>query len=1422
MRKYRLASVLVFFAFQFFLLAAKAQDITTDKVTLGLKDDSLQTAIKKIEEQSAFRFFYRDTDVKQVTHLNLKSNTRTIAQTLSILLQNTNLCFKQMDNHILLEHKEVLTSCRINGTVVTAIDKMPLANVSVFLSNATIGARTAADGSFSLSGIRPGKYELVISIVGFETVRQPIDADSKSIIVPPVIMSPQTILLNEVAVNYRKDPYRERNYAWFRDEFIGTSNLAHDCKILNPEMLDLDFNADANILTASSVDFLQIDNYALGYKIKYLLTNFDKDITNTGSNDIEFGGPAFFQEMRGTAAQEKRWEKRRREVYEGSVMHFLRSVLNNSYAEDGFRVLRIMHLPNPARPTDSLINKKVKFYRSLGSKGRAYKDSLAYWRSKQLLPATIDKLLPDPVKQEDLVRITNQKGLFALAGDKCSFYIQYNKAHHYPSRISTRNLNEPGNNSRTIVNFAAPYVLFDKNGCVMDPSCLSFEGAWAKSRVADMLPVDYDPVWTDAAPEGQAPSNVQETYTAPVDQHEIKPELIKIKKYADSVANGRSSEKPYLQLDKPGYVQGDTIWFKGYLVDAASLTASDRSRIMYVDIANDSSRIVKSYSFPVAGGLTWGNISLDEKTFPAGNYTIRAYTNWMRNFGSDFFFTKSFFIADRAEDHWLVNKQITAGDAAAKIQLQFTDLNKLPVANTAINTQVFDGNKRLFKQVMQSDKDGVVSFSEPMPQKSSALKVIAQNKNGDKKAVIPIRLNRYANADVQFLPEGGALVSGLPAHVGVKAVGEDGKGINVTGEIYDSDQNLVAEFKSIHNGMGSFNLLVESEGRYIAKVYLPDGTMKQFQLPAVRSSGTVLLIKNLHGNDSLTVSVGATNNIVRSGQEYYLIAAARGVVCYASVISFENSGFISGRIAKSLFPTGLVDITLMTPDRRPVNERLVFVDHHDAINIMVTPDKARYHPRDSIALKINAVGSSGSPLQGNFSLAVTDDGSVNPRLINDDDIYSHLLLTSFIRGYIENPDYYFSPENTDRYTALDNLLLTQAWVGYDWDEIFNPLPLHYAAEREFTVSGNVRNAFNKPLKGTQVTLFSKSPLILMDTVTDNNGSFLFNGFPKVDTPLFLIKAVNKHGRSFNVGVTVNQITPPAFTTPELPGREPWFVNSDSLLVEQIKNDKIYGQNEDINMAGNVLKEVKISASKVIKGSENLNGSGNADVVLDEKDMENAGKKTFLQLLEENVKGFHESYIPGTSVEWYFIDEKWVIIVVDGIRLWSIYPGFNFIDLKNYLESHTAEDVKGIEVMHSSRYAWTYWRVFYPGPDPEAFAFVEITTRGGHGPVIGNTPGMYLYKPLPLSWPKQFYKPRYTVSDTAANKIADLRTTIDWEPNVNTDEKGEATVSFFAAGRKSTYTYIIEGTDLNGNFGYKTGQVIIDDGNHSAAGNTASR
>ncbi len=106
-----------------------------------------------------------------------------------------------------------------------------------------------------------------------------------------------------------------------------------------------------------------------------------------------------------------------------------------------------------------------------------------------------------------------------------------------------------------------------------------------------------------------------------------------------------------------------------------------------------------------------------------------------------------------------------------------------------------------------------------------------------------------------------------------------------------------------------------------------------------------------------------------------------------------------------------------------------------------------------------------------------------------------------------------------------------------------------------------------------------------------------------------------------------------------------------------------------------------------------------------------------------------------------------------------------------------------------------------------FAFLEITTRSGDGAYFKATPGVYLYKPLAFSLPKQFYRPRYTLKNKEA-LLPDLRSTIHWEPNFITDTLGNATVSFYSADKPTSYTIMLEGTDLNGEVGFTRKKLLV--------------
>lgn len=921
--------------------------------------------------------------------------------------------------------------------------------------------------------------------------------------------------------------------------------------------------------------------------------------------------------------------------------------------------------------------------------------------------------------------------------------------------------------------------------------------------------------------------------------------LMAIKAATDSTTRQYPAEKIYLQFDKDTYTPGDTLWFKAYLFNAPTLSLSAKSGLLYVSVVTDSNVVIKKLRLPVENGLSWGNISL--KNLHAGIYTIIAYTTWLQNFDQACFFRKQFTIADDAGSNWLANytcsSSIKDGKEQARVKLLLTDIYKMPITGKSLELAVMKGKRRLYNQTIQPDEKGLLDVAFNLPGKPGDVRIVVKDDAGNR-VNIPLNFNRPQDADVQFMPEGGDMVAGLTANIGFKAIGVDGRGINITGVIFNKNKQPVADFATRYLGIGSFKLPVTAGERYTAKVTLPGGGTREYPLPDVKSEGIVLNVSNTKGEDSVMISLAATDKFAREGASYLLVGKARGIICYGAVLNFKNGPSIRQKISKQLFPTGITHFMLLDARNQPLNERLVFINRHDNLQISISTDKIAYTTRDSVALHIKVTDALGNPVAGNFSLAVTDDAQVHTDSLRNENMITRVLLSSELKGYVEQPGYYLNTNDATSSAALDNLLLTQGWVSYDWPGQQNGTV--YAAETEFAIKGKVLNAFNKPVKSTKVSMLSKSPLLAADVITDNYGHFMFHNLPVTDTLAYVLKTA----KNFNVNIVMDDARPPVFTAFTGSATIPWYVNSDTSVFNNLKNNRIR-QNlvNDLPGGAHALKEVKITAKKIVKGSQNLNGPGEADISFDEADMEKAGKQTWLSFLEQRVPGFKVGRInkpnvkfsleeksiddvnaamkisfrtspPILSLQWYFVDGKPIMIIIDGISIGvalasPLLDKPDFEDIKNYLEAHNAEDIKGIEIISSGKYSANYFRRYVNDDwkgvlSPADFTFVELTTRSGKGPWVSNTPGQYLYKPLALSLPARFYKPRYMVNKSKATP--DLRSTITWEPNITTGADGKTTVCFFTADKPSTYTLIMEGTNMDGGIGYKTQKIKILLGN----------
>jgi hypothetical protein len=339
-----------------------------------------------------------------------------------------------------------LAQFKIQGEVVNATDNKPVPDASISINNTTIGTKGAADGSFTLSNLSPGQYELIISVVGYEYYRKAIMMN-ENIQLGNIILMPKTMLMNEVVIG-GSDPTRARKIRLFKEQFLGWSSFANQCAILNPGVLVLALSNRSDVLTGHSNDFLEIDNNALGYKLKYFVSNF---VLNRLTRNVGYEGDVLFEEKPGTPQQKTKWEKNRRKAYFGSPAHFLRQILADRVDVDYM--------------VRSFCIKKI-------DNGKLIYDTLA------------------PVSY---ISKTDRRGVFALnypTGIDV-FYYPAGVAHkiHYFNGVEAGNRGQVAN-----IQFIDQYLYFDSRGTILNPTGAAFNYEWSQSRVAELLPTDYWPL----------------------------------------------------------------------------------------------------------------------------------------------------------------------------------------------------------------------------------------------------------------------------------------------------------------------------------------------------------------------------------------------------------------------------------------------------------------------------------------------------------------------------------------------------------------------------------------------------------------------------------------------------------------------------------------------------------------------------------------------------------------------------------------------------------------------------------------------------------------------------------------------------------------------------------------------------------------
>jgi len=359
--------------------------------------------------------------------------------------------------------------------------------------------------------------------------------------------------------------------------------------------------------------------------------------------------------------------------------------------------------------------------------------------------------------------------------------------------------------------------------------------------------------------------------------------------------------------------------------------------------------------------------------------------------------------------------------------------------------------------------------------------------------------------NVSFYPEGGSLVTGLKSNVAFKATGKDGKSIQITGSVLNSDRKEVATLKTLHDGMGVFSVIPDGK-RLTVKVNF-EKNENSFQLPASEVSGYVMTVASIN-NDSLFLTIRKSADLPEN-DTLALAVSCRGKLIDFRAITISEKNFFMTTFRKKL-PAGVCQFTLYDQLGRIRSERLVFNLPELAFNsqkitakITAKTNQESYKPYELISLEL-ASDTSVTKYGTSVSVAVRDGATSNFGNSDNSSIITNLLVSSDLKGYIENPAWYFQNNDTEHLLALDQLMLTQGWRRYNWKLMIGiePFIVKEPIEEGLLLDGEVRSILlKKPMKDVKVNFWMMRGGNAQQgrCLTDSTGKFYFMISEKYDT-----------------------------------------------------------------------------------------------------------------------------------------------------------------------------------------------------------------------------------------------------------------------------------------------------------------------------------
>lgn len=755
-------------------------------------------------------------------------------------------------------------------------------------------------------------------------------------------------------------------------------------------------------------------------------------------------------------------------------------------------------------------------------------------------------------------------------------------------------------------------------------------------------------------------------------------------------------EKLFVHTSKDFYLPGELIWFKIYDINGALNAPFNFSKVAYVELLNTNHQSVYQETVSISD-TAQGSIKIP-LSIATGHYVLRAYTSWMKNFSSDYFF----------------NKIITI--------------------------------------VNPSQQGGGVSMVQP---------------------------EKY---DVQFLPEGGNLVAGIKSDIGFRATDEYGSGLDFSGVLVDQDGDSILSFKPLKFGIGHFYFTPVGGNKYKAVLHIKDGKTITETLPEAYTNGYVMHVQKNNNQVEITVHT----NISGAGN-VHLIIQTRGAVKASEELPFRD-GVASYTINQDDLGEGISQITVFNRVLQPVCERLFFKKLDRALDIKINPDQGSFGLRNKISLDIETMNEQDKPVSADMSASVYRLDSL--QTTDEYNILNYLWLTSDLKGGIQNPAYYFG-HAPDADEALDNLMLTQGWRRFNWNDVMNAKPpvIRFAPETNgMVITGRVKNESGQSVKGVLTYLGIPGKLDQLNVSESDAKGFVYFSPTHLNGRQQIVVETNTQSKDSVNNIEVLNPYSKKINEAVFPG-----YSFDKLNAYQLEQHYIWNQSQHAyheKMIDRVrLSPVRNTAfyGKPYKTYrlEDYTRYTTMEEVMREYVTEVAVRKRAGHYRFQTMNALF-NYDKTASAMLFQNDP---LVLLDGVPVFNIDSVMAIDPLK----------IKTLEVV-AGRYFW--------GP-VVADGIVSFTSYSGDMAGFNWDPKALIIDYNSVQPSRQYYSPVYDKANESSTRIPDFRNVLYWSPFLKSDAMGKASCTFYSSDLDGKYVVVINAITADGRAGYGTAYFDVN-------------